>query len=63
METKRKTHTSTAVKRRYLDKTYVQYNVRIKPELNKRILDYLSRENISKAAFLARAIDALDKEG
>ena len=63
MEQPRKTHTSTAVKLKYLNKHYVQYNVRIKPELDEQIKGYLTREGISKSEFLARAIDALTPKG
>ena len=61
MEEKRKTHTSSAVKRRYNQKAYKSITVQVKPELAERIQDYKTRENISMAQFLLRAIDVLEK--
>ena len=61
MEEKRKTHTSSAVKRRYNQKAYKSITVQIKPELAERIQAYKERENISMPELLARAMDALTK--
>ncbi|MCI8351860.1 MAG: hypothetical protein HFJ86_11975 [Oscillospiraceae bacterium] len=61
MEEKRKTHTSSAVKRRYNQKAYKSITVQVEPELAERIQDYKTRENISMAQFLLRAIDVLEK--
>lgn len=58
---KRKTHTSTAVKRRYNNAHYVSMTVQIKPELDAALRAYLEREGISRAEFLQRALTALDK--
>lgn len=58
--TKRKTHTSTAVKRRYNEKAYKKITVQVKPELAERIAAYREREEISMAQFLQRAIELLD---
>lgn len=60
MEEKRKTHTSSAVKNRYNKKAYRQVATQVKPELAERIQAYRTREGISMAQFLARAIEALD---
>lgn len=61
METKRRTHTSTAVKRRYNQKAYKAITVQVKPELAARIQTYKEKENISMTELLARALDALEK--
>ena len=60
MEEKRKTHTSSAVKRRYNTKAYKSLTVQIKPELDARIRAYREKEGLSMAQFLQRAIDMLD---
>lgn len=57
---KRKTHTSSAVKNRYNAKAYRRFQAAIKPDLSKRIEDYISEAGISRPEFLARAIEALD---
>lgn len=57
---KRKTHTSTAVKQRYNEKTYKKITVQVKPELAERIALYRDKEGISMSQFLQRAIDLLD---
>ena len=57
---KRKTHTSTAVKHRYNEKTYKKITVQVKPELAERIALYRDKEGISMSQFLQRAIDLLD---
>lgn len=57
---KRKTHTSTAVKRRYNEKTYKKITVQVKPELAERIALYREKEGISMSQFLQRAIELLD---
>lgn len=58
---KRKTKTSTAVKRRYNEKHYKKFQADIKTELHQQITDYTTKENISKSEFLARAIKELEK--
>ncbi len=60
LEEKRKTHTSSSVKRRYNKKAYKSITVQVKPALAERILSYRQRKNISMAQFLALAIDDLD---
>ena len=61
MEAKRKTHTSTAVKRRYNQKAYKAITAQVKPELAERIQAYKEKESISMSELLARALDALEK--
>nr|DAR34163.1 MAG TPA: hypothetical protein [Caudoviricetes sp.] len=58
---KRKTHTSTAVKRRYNEKHYKKFQADIKIELYERITAYTEKEHISKSEFLQKAISELDK--
>lgn len=60
VEEKRKTHTSSEVKRRYNQKAYKSVTVQIKPELASRIQMYKEREHISMPELLTRAMDALE---
>ncbi len=60
MEEKRKTRTSSAVKRRYNQKVYRSITVQIKPELAGRIHAYKEREGISMSELLSRAMDVLE---
>ena len=57
----RKTHTSSAVKRRYNQKAYKSITVQVKPELAGRIQAYKDREGISMSELLNRAMDALER--
>ena len=61
MDDTRKTHTSSAVKRRYNQKAYKSITVQIKPELAARIQAYKEQEGISMSELLTRAMDALIK--
>lgn len=61
-KTKRKTHTSSAVKNRYNAKNYKNFRAAIKPELYGRIDEYLKKEGISRPEFLLRAIENLKGE-
>lgn len=61
MEEKRKTHTSSTVKRRYNQKAYKSITVQIKPELAARVQAYKEQEGISMPELLTRAMDALEK--
>lgn len=61
MEEPRKTHTSTAVKRRYNQKAYRSITVQVKPELAEQIQAYKEREGISMSELLTRAMAALEK--
>lgn len=62
VEDTRKTHTSSAVKRRYNQKAYKSITVQVKPALASRIQAYKEREGISMAELLTRAMDALAPE-
>ena len=59
---KRKTHTSSAVKRRYNEKNYKNFRAAIKPELYDRIDEYIKKEGISRPEFLLRAIENMKGE-
>lgn len=61
MEEKRKTYTSSAVKRRYNQKAYRSITVQVKPELAERIQAYKEHEGISMSELLSRAMAALEK--
>lgn len=58
-ETKRKTTTSTAVKQRYLDKTYTQFNVRLRNEDFDEITAFLDEKGWSRADFIRKAYDLM----
>ncbi len=53
--------TSSAVKQKYNEKTYTQFNVRILPELDARIKNYCDKNNLSRSQFLQKAIENLEK--
>ena len=57
---KRKTTTSTAVKRRYNEKHYKRFQTDIKIELSDKITAYIEREGLSKPEFLQKAFDILE---
>ena len=59
---KRKTHTSSAVKRRYNEKNYKNFRAAIKPDLYEQIDEYLKQEGISRPEFLLRAIEKMKGE-
>ena len=61
MDTKRKTHTSSAVKNRYNQKHYKVFRASVKPELYEQIEDYKNKNGLSNPQFLAKAIEALQK--
>ncbi len=61
MEERRKTHTSSTVKRRYNQKAYKSLTVQLKPDLAERIREYKESEGISMSELLARAMDALEQ--
>ena len=62
MEEKRKTHTSSAVKRRYNQKAYKSITVQIKPELAERIQIYKEHQGISMSELRSCAIAALEAQ-
>lgn len=53
---KRKTHTSTAVKRRYNKKVYRTITIQLKKELVGEWEEAIKEDEISKAEFVRRAI-------
>lgn len=59
---KRKTKTSTEVKRRYNAKHYKKFQADIKTEDFERLANYIQHQQISKAEFLRMAINALCKK-
>lgn len=61
MPEKRRTTTSTAVKQRYNDKTYTQFNVRIRNEDAAEILEFIESKGWSKADFIKAAYEILKK--
>lgn len=56
---KRRTTTSTAVKRRYNDKTYTQFRADLRNEVYAEIDDYCKSKGLSKAEFLKRAFEKI----
>ena len=48
----RKTHTSTSVKQRYIDKTYTSFSVRLRNETFTEIDAWLKDRGISRAKFI-----------
>ena len=59
MPEKRRTTTSTAVKQRYNDKTYTQFNVRLRNEDAAEILEFIESRGWSKAEFVKVAYELL----
>ena len=57
----RKTHTSTAVKQRYIDKTYTSFSVRLRNETFDEIDAWLKERGISRASFIKTAFDIMQK--
>lgn len=58
-DTKRKTATSTAVKQRYIDKTYTQFNCRLRNEDYNEIDAFIRSKGWSKAEFVKAAYELL----
>lgn len=56
-EKKRKTHTSTAVKRRYNKKVYRSVTIQLRKELVAEWELELQKDNIAKAEFVRNAIN------
>lgn len=61
-ETKRKTTTSTAVKQRYIDKTYTQFNCRLRNDEAAEIIEFIESKGWSKAEFIKAAYAVLKGE-
>lgn len=55
----RKTHTSTAVKQRYIDKTYTSFAVRLRNETFAEIDAWLKDRGMSRATFIKTAYDMM----
>ena len=55
----RKTHTSTAVKQRYIDKTYTSLSVRLRNETFAEIDAWLKERGMSRATFIKTAFDMM----
>lgn len=55
----RKTHTSTAVKQRYIDKTYTSFSVRLRNETFAEIDAWLKDRGMSRATFIKTAYDMM----
>lgn len=45
---------------KYNKENYVNFSLKIKPELNNKIVNYCKSKNISRPEFLERAIEALN---
>lgn len=58
---KKKPRTSSVVKRRYNAKHYKKFTAEIKFELFDRVEGYREKEGISRAEFLQRALEKLEK--
>lgn len=61
-DTKRRTTTSTAVKRRYNDKTYTQFRAALRKEDYAEIDAFCQSKGWSKAEFVKRAYNMLKKD-
>ena len=57
--TTRKTHTSTAVKQRYIDKTYTSFSVRLRNETFAEIDAWLKERGMSRSKFIKSAFDIM----
>ena len=55
----RKAHTSTAVKQRYIDKTYTSFSVRLRNETFAEIDAWLKEHGMSRAKFIKTAFDIM----
>ena len=55
----RKTNTSTAVKQRYIDKTYTSFSVRLRNETFAEIDAWLKERGVSRASFIKTAFDIM----
>lgn len=60
-ETKRRTTTSTAVKRRYNDKTYTRFFADLRNEDYAEINEFIQSRGWSKADFIKAAYEILKK--
>lgn len=60
-ETKRRTTTSTAVKQRYIDRTYTEFRAKLRNEIYVEIDTYIQSHGWSKAEFVKRAHEIMQK--
>lgn len=58
-DTKRRTTTSTAVKQRYIDKTYTEFRAKIRNEDYAEIDEFIQSKGWSKAEFVKRAFEIM----
>ena len=58
-DTKRRTTTSTAVKQRYIDKTYTEFRAKLRNEDYAEIDDFIQSRGWSKAEFVKRAYESI----
>lgn len=58
-DTKRRTTTSTAVKQRYIDKTYTEFRAKIRNEDYAEIDEFIQSKGWSKAEFVKRAYESM----
>lgn len=57
--TKRKTITSTAVKQRYIDKTYTEFRAKLRNEDYAEIDEFIQSRGWSKAEFVKKAYEII----
>lgn len=57
--TKRKTTTSTAVKQRYIDKTYTEFRAKIRNEEYAEIDEFIQSRGWSKADYIKKAYETM----
>lgn len=62
LETKRKTTTSTAVKQRYIDKTYTEFRAKLRNEDFAEIDALIQSKGWSRADFIKKAYEIMTKE-
>lgn len=58
-DTKRRTTTSTAVKQRYIDKTYTEFRAKLRNEDYAEIDEFIQSRGWSKADFVKKAYENL----
>ena len=59
MPENRKTTTSTAVKQRYIDKTYTEFRAKLRNEDYAEIDEFIQSRGWSKAEFVKRAYESM----
>ena len=60
-DTKRKTTTSTAVKQRYIDKTYTEFRAKLRNEDYAEIDQFIQSRGWSKADYVKKAYEIMRK--